>query len=231
MKLDTSSVLFHLEEVLTRHSQYESEFPDFDGRRFTIGQLTELFVAYQYAFERCCPPGSVYERLVGQIVKDVDLAEYGPLHNAVERLEGVLRALQREWCGDRLQTFTELVHAEMFGDMLKAAAYLLEEGGYHGPAAVMAGAVLEQHIRRLCEKNGISTTTTAKDGETIPKKLEAMNAELQSRYANGKQDQKEVTTLAGLRNQAAHGEFEKFDEGQVDLMIQSIRGFINRNSA
>jgi hypothetical protein len=151
------------------------------------------------------------------------------LEVTIPRLEGLLTALRRDWCGMRIETFPELVHAAMFTNMLDAAAYLLTEG-YHGPAAVMAGAVLDQHVRRLCEKHGIATTFD-KDGDTVPKKLDAMNNEVAKYYANGKQDQKEITPLAGIRNEAAHGHFDKFDARQVEGMILGIRGFINRNPA
>ena len=50
--------------------------------------------------------------------------------------------------------FKELVHSDLFADMLEAAEYLLGEG-YKDPAAVMAGGVLEQRLRELCRKHGV----------------------------------------------------------------------------
>jgi hypothetical protein len=229
-KFDVQSALYHFDEVLALRPGMENGYQvGQNGERLSVSQLNQLYAAYRFALDRYCPPGSVYSRLVAEATEGVSISNEAGLDYTIAQLDGILRSLQREWCGDRLRTLAELVHASMFADMLEAALHLLGEG-YHGPAAVMAGAVLEQHIRKLCEKNAIPTTTT-KNGNAIPKKLDAMNTELAGNYAGGKQDQKEVTTLAGLRNHAAHGEFDKFDDRQVDLMIQSIRGFINRNPA
>src|SRR5205823_14214682 len=99
-----------------------------------------------------------------------------------------VRALQRDWAGGRLQRFAELVHGEIFSDMLDAAAHL-HSGGYKDPAAVMAGGVLEQHVRNLCSKNSVSTATD-KNGDVVSRKLDALNADLQKAGAYDKTVQK-----------------------------------------
>jgi hypothetical protein len=228
MKIGFHDAIGHLDEVLSLRKSYEEENANKDYKALTWQQEEDLYTAYVHALERCSPSRSFHYRRFRELTTPESLGSFD-LQIIIQRLEGILRALRRDWCGMRLDTFMGLVHAEMFSDMLQGAAYLLGEG-YYGPAAVMVGAVLEQHIRRLCDKHSIETTFE-RNGETVPKKLEAMNMELAKHYANDKQDQKEVTTLAGLRNYAAHGEFEKFDKRQVDVMIQSISGFINRNPA
>lgn len=122
--------------------------------------------------------------------------------------------------------FKELVHSDLFADMLEAAEYLLGET-YKDPAAVIAGGVLEQHLRELCRKHGVDTTFP--NGK--PKMLDAMNADLAKANAYGKIEQKEAMAWAGLRNAAAHGEYEKYDDRQVGQMITGIREFIIRNPA
>lgn len=224
MTITSTQAGYHLNDVLSQREYYEAENQRNGIDELQVHQLDDLYTAYLHALERCSPPGSVYYRRMVEIV-----AEGGHQHYQILRLEGLLRALRRDWIGDRLQTFTELVHGELFSDMLEAASHLLNQG-YKDAAAMTAGGVLEQHIRNLCHKHSIPTTST-KDGDTVPKKLDALNAELTKDYANGKQDQKEVTWMAGLRNQAAHGEYSKYDGKQVELMILGVRGFVNRNPA
>jgi hypothetical protein len=64
-----------------------------------------------------------------------------------------------------------------------------------------------------------------------PKKADTMNAELTKAMAYTKLDQKNVTAWLGLRNDAAHGNYNAYDKNQVVLLISSIRDFISRNPA
>ena len=72
----------------------------------------------------------------------------------------------------------------------KWAAHLIENG-YKDAAAVMAGTTLEVHMRKLCDKHGLATTSGHK-----PKKAEALNAELVREGVYTKLDQKNVNCLA-----------------------------------
>ena len=121
-----------------------------------------------------------------------------------------------------MQTFQELIHADLFSDFLEMAEYFLQEG-YRHPAAVMAGGVLEEHLRKLCAKHGV----------TVPPKpkLDTMNADLAKAVAYNKNDQKQVTAWAGLRNDAAHGNYTNYGDNEIKLMVAGIRDFISRNPA
>jgi hypothetical protein len=115
-----------------------------------------------------------------------------------------------------------LIHADLFSDFLEMAEYFQDEG-FKDPAAVLAGSVLEEHLRKLCGKHGI----------TVPArpKLDTMNADLAKAYAYDKNEQKSVTAWAGIRNDAAHGKFTNYTKDQVKLMILGIRDFIARHKA
>jgi hypothetical protein len=58
-----------------------------------------------------------------------------------------------------------------------------------------------------------------------------MNSDLAKAGAYNKNDQKQVTAWAGLRNDAAHGSYSNYTDGEVKLMMAGIRDFISRNSA
>lgn len=135
----------------------------------------------------------------------------------------VLRSeIEQGW----LTTFGALVAAELFGSFIEMAQHLLAEGYQHA-AAVMAGGVLEGHLRRLCEANGIDTYTE-KSGAKVPKKADLMNAELAKAGVYTSIDQKLVTGWLGIRNAAAHGKYDEYDQAQVKNMIDGILSFMGK---
>jgi hypothetical protein len=136
---------------------------------------------------------------------------------------GVLGALRSDMANGRLSGMVGLIAAELFSDFLEMAQHLVEEG-YKDPAAVLAGGVLEEHLRKLSEKAGLPTT--GMDGK--PLKADTMNAALMKADVYDKLDLKNVTAWLDLRNKAAHGEYAAYGKEQVALLLQSIRDFITR---
>ena len=139
---------------------------------------------------------------------------------------GILSTAREELEGGWLSTTKGLISAEIFSDFLEMAQHLLDEE-YKDPAAVMAGSVLEEHLRQLCQKHGISTETT-KQGRPQPKKADALNSDLAKKEVYSKLDQKNVTAWLDLRNKAAHGKYQEYTKEQVSLMIQSLSDFMVR---
>jgi hypothetical protein len=113
-----------------------------------------------------------------------------------------------------MQSVTERVHAYRFSDFLEMAQHLSSEG-YKDAAAVLAGSVLEEHLRKLCDKNGLSVT----DANGKPLKADRINADLKGANVYSGLDQKQVTAWLDLRNKAAHGHYTEYTQPQVDLMI------------
>jgi hypothetical protein len=86
-----------------------------------------------------------------------------------------------------------MVVAEVFDDFLEMAEHLLANG-YKDPAAVVGTTVLETHLRRLCEEHGIATYRD-ESARRVPKKADALNADLTKAEAYGRLDQKQITAL------------------------------------
>ena len=87
----------------------------------------------------------------------------------VERGIGILLAAKEELEGGWLTTTKGLLSAEIFSDFLEMAEYLLSEG-YKDAAAVIAGSVLEGHLRRLAENYKIEITYDNQDNR-FPRRL------------------------------------------------------------
>lgn len=134
----------------------------------------------------------------------------------VERGIGILAAAKEDIEKGYIQNIRNLVMAEVFSDLLDQAQELLD-AGYHGPAAVLAGAVLEDNLRKLCVENGIELPEKPK--------MDKMNADLAKAEVYNKIKQKQVTTYAGIRNSAAHGKWNEFNAEEVKQMIEWVTRF------
>ena len=193
-------------------SKYDdlSDLPDAD----TNVILTRLAAA----IDRLAPDGSRYKKN-----SHAALAKFGE-HNSynVPLLAGILQALRADYEADYLVTVEELIHADIFGDFLDMAKYLLSEG-YKDPAAVIIGGVLEEHLRKLCGKHGIQVVVSGR-----PKKADSMNAELATASVISKLDQKNVVAWLDLRNKSAHGKYSEYSAQQVELLHQSVQDFLTR---
>lgn len=162
--------------------------------------------------------GSHYEREFEKIESASTLSR---LHN-LPPFRGLLRSLLDDVDAGRLRNLKNLVRAEVFVGFLEQAEYLLSEG-FHLPAAVLAGAVLEDHLRKLCDKHKIARP---------PKpKLETMNVELCKAGAYNSLKQKQVTAWAAVRNNAAHGKPEQFTAADVKSLINDVLRFIDEFAA
>ncbi|MDY0341464.1 MAG: hypothetical protein RBS17_09685 [Coriobacteriia bacterium] len=141
------------------------------------------------------------------------------------RLVGVLHSLRADVDGGYLETVAQLIHGEVFSDFLEMADHLCEEG-YKDAAAVIAGSALESHLRALAVRTGVDWET-----EGRPHKADRLNADLAKSGAYSGLDQKSVTGWLGLRNDAAHGNYDAYAQQQVRLLVASIRDFISRRPA
>lgn len=146
----------------------------------------------------------------------------------VEHGLGVLHAIREEIAGDWLFTVKGWVTAEVFTDYIEMAEHL-SETGYKDPAAVIAGTTLEEHLRQLCRKNGISVVRQ-KGGKDIPLTGNPLNNELARANVYSKLDHKNVTAWLDLRNKAAHGEYKEYNAEQVKGMTTGIAEFMSRVS-
>jgi hypothetical protein len=168
--------------------------------------------------DRLAPEGSRYKKNA-----HAALTKFGETNcYNIQLLAGILQALRADYEAGYLASIEELIHADIFGDFLEMASYLLSEG-YKDPAAVIIGGVLEEHIRKLCAKHGISIATNGR-----PKKADALNAELANAGVLTKLDQKNVTAWLDLRNKSAHGKYAEYTQQQVELLQQSVQDFLTR---
>lgn len=194
----------------------------------------EAVTRLKAAIDRLSLRASEYRRAADEVLKgSAGKAPFGtstafklnsPQHQ-VNLLVAILAAMKADYAAGYAQTISELIHADLFGDFLEMAQHLSSEG-YKDPAAVLAGSVLQEHLRKLCVKNGLPVTDAAK-----PIKADRLNSDLKAAGVYSGLDHKNVIAWLDLRNKAAHGQYEDYTKPQVDLMISGIRDFLTRNPA
>jgi hypothetical protein len=218
MPLDRIAILKQIDDVLAKSK---------DMTVVGLLPITSVSAIVNELFStihRLAPPSSVYLRHA--TFHEGRLTQLDAMFLAIEPLRGILYALRNDYAAGHLQSFVELVHADIFADFLIMAEYLLQQG-YKDPAAVVTGSVLESHLRKLCDKNGIPVVRS--DGS--PKKADTLNSELAGVDVYSKLDQKSVTAWLDLRNKAAHGHYTEYTQEQVVLMLQAVRDFATRYPA
>ncbi len=133
---------------------------------------------------------------------------------------GVIKGLFNDFNEGLLIDIRYKIRAELVDDYLEQAKILLGDG-YFIPAASLAGAVLEDTLRKICDKNQISYPTKTK--------IDSLNVELAKNGIYDKLTQKLITAYADIRNNADHGKFKLVKTTDVDDMIKWIYKFVSEN--
>jgi hypothetical protein len=142
----------------------------------------------------------------------------------VRGLRAVFVATKDDYEGGYLRSIRSFVRAELFDDELEQATELLASG-YTAAAAVVARVVLETTLRTLCGDCSPVIEVRKPDGKWV--KLEKLNADLAKAGVYDTLVQKQVTWLAGVGNDAAHGNPVK--DADVEDMIAQVRRFVTEH--
>lgn len=180
--------------------------PETDYLRFRTEALNLI--------RRACGENSDHYRELRRIAEAKDSANnsYYFMHCV-----GILEAAKRDFEAGLLFDMHALITAEVLGDFIAQAETLLKSG-YHVPAASLSGGVLEDTLRKLCDKNGIPIPDSTK--------IDHLNADLARANVYDKLIQKRITAIADIRNNADHGHFDKFRKDDVEDMVKWIRAFV-----
>jgi hypothetical protein len=218
MKFTSKEAAQQLSRVINHYSSYSYSSENLSRAKAETEAL-RIFAQMISAKQRLIPPNSPYYKFI-QEIEDSDAS----IIHKVEQIDAILRALSDDCYAGYLETVQELIHADLFTDFLEMAEYLLNEGaGYKDPAAVIAGGVLEQHLKKLSEK----TSGVDPSGQTC----NPLNTALYKAQIYNKAAFSEVDSWIKIRNYAAHAEWGEYDKDQVSRMIQGIRNFIANHPA
>lgn len=136
------------------------------------------------------------------------------------RLIAIMRAALEDLMGGYFFNAKALLEAEICCDLIEQAEQLLT-AGYHAAAAVIAGSVLEQHMRSVCISRHLDHVKP--NGKY--KMINDLNDELAKAGVYNSFKKKQVTAWADLRNNAAHGNSSAFNPADVAPFIQALSSF------
>ncbi|NQV19455.1 MAG: hypothetical protein HQ534_13055 [Armatimonadetes bacterium] len=128
----------------------------------------------------------------------------------------ILIALRDDLVNDVFFDEKLLLTAENYQEILQQAEMLIKND-YKDPAAVLIGAVLEVSLRKICTKHRIEY----RQKDTI----NPLNNLLKEKAYNSL-THKQIITWADLRNNAAHGHFDRYSASEVKMMYGWIVKFI-----
>ena len=113
---------------------------------------------------------------------------------------------------------------DIVSDLLDQANTLLENPKVHPAApAVLIGATLEEFLRTWIESAGLALNNRKPGIDTYIQLL-------RDQGMIDKQDGKDITAWAGIRNHAAHGEWSHVDSREkIALMLQGVNLFMRKH--
>lgn len=208
-------VVAHLSSVIDDRADSTNDsgyLEDYDLRR--------IATRARDAIRRYAPPGSAYVEDAEAVARD-DVSDTW----RAQQLCAIAHALRDDYANGGLLNIQEIVHADLFDDLLEMGTELLDKG-FVGPAAVLAGSVLEGHLRKLAEKHEVSSTDQNRSVS-----VEALGIELRKADVVTGVQRKAFQAWYAQRTEAAHGRAENLVAPDVARMIEGIRDFIGRHPA
>ena len=163
----------------------------------------ELYRAANDALDTSASASTYLARLAGILDRYVDACESGLLTDLPYEVRS------------RVEAAT---------DLMEQVELLLTDPGLHAAApVVLAGAALEETLRsmwHLIDEPQLS----GKPG------ISAYAAALKAAGVIDRQDVKDITSWAGIRNDAAHGFFDSIDLAHARHMVDGVNLFMQRKS-
>lgn len=205
----TDDALAQLDTLLAEYNQLGAGQAQSARTQITVAMISR----FQTAIERLTVPTSTYAR-------DMERQRTAPSEPRLRALAGIVTALRDDIRAGWLASVIELAHADTYNDYLEMAEGLSTQQ-YKDAAAVIAGTSLEVHLKALAAKNGINLQ--ASKGSS--KKADTLNADLKKAGIYNALEQKQITAWLGIRNSAAHGNYNDYDDAAVKALIDGVRNF------
>lgn len=188
---------------------FESYIEDIDDK-----VLLEWVVKARSLLNKACGVDSEHYK---EFLIREKITAYGKYVDVFGRLKAIFFAAKEDYQGGYLVSTRALVQSEVFDSELEQAREL-QESGYICAAAVVTGVVLETTLRELCDRKGLAHG-----------KLDRMNSDLAKAGVYNKLQQKKITALTNIRNSAAHGKKQEFNDKDVVEMIRDVERFVVDN--
>lgn len=146
---------------------------------------------------------------------------------AMGLLEGVKNDIESELFGLLLRSISESVAIDYFEQAKALLSDKANKSCSHVPAAVLAGAILENRLRMLCQSANPPIETKKDNGR--PKKMTEMIDCLRHADIINEVLAKHLRAWSDIRNAAAHYRPNEITKKQVCAMIKGVGDFIQNS--
>ncbi len=217
-------VLDQLDSLIESGQKYDNSYSssvDSMGAAFTNVPENELraFATRSFAaIERIAGRASQYYEMLPDVAGSQSLQAAGYGQPVTAPILGSLLALRDAVDAGHLETLEAQIRALVHDDFLQQAKDLLASN-YHVAAMVLAGGVLEDHLKKLCTTNGLTWNGSG----SISKYNDACrqgNVYDQAKW-------RRIQSIGDLRNQAAHGQGGNVNSSDVDDACKFTERFIS----
>ncbi len=154
-----------------------------------------------------------------KVVETIGSWNFDSASNALAAVRSAKAVLERGYMFD----MRALARADVESDIIVQAQELLD-AGYLRAAAVLAGAVLEEHLRSIAPSWGAATRNNKGAALT----LAPLNDELKRAGTYDSVVWSKVGFLTRIRNEAAHGGDFKQTKDEVEAMLSSVIDICDR---
>jgi hypothetical protein len=216
LKTNTGKILAQLDALGDFYGSIRSgpeALPDYTERAH------QFITMCMSTIERIAGPDSTYASRARSVVGQPARAA-----GRISMLYGVMQALRNDVANGNVVPVQGIGHMDLFSEYLEQADHLLESG-YKDASAIMAGGVLEAHLRRLCGRHGIDTDEQISSGRRR-KKASILSADLYKAKILSLSEYQQVKTWLALRNDAARGNFDGYVKEEVARLVQCVWDFV-----
>ena len=187
-----------------------------DEHEVEFRELAEC-VAWMFSavnvLEVSMPAGSRYSVQATRLLPKAD--DTFPATKMVPIL-AILKSAAAEWAAGLIGSLEFHFIGLAFEDFLRLAGEH-NENGRHEVAAILASAVLEDTVKRLCRRHDI-----ASEGKTLDNLISA----LKTKQILGKVKAERLRAHVKVRNQAFHAQWDEFDQRDLRQMIEDLEELI-----
>lgn len=199
-----ADILAFLDELIEQ-GQKVADYPALETLSFWNGRLLIL------------------KSLLGQALdpwsEALDRRSYGHEHDAVFGRLGAVKAIREAVDKGLLASIEDRALAEAMDDLLEQADYPIQKG-YCLAAGVLGRAVLEEHLRKGCDRNSCLPTGR-------PTLSDLCQALYKGRHLD-KLGMKRVDALTSVGNHCAHNVQPTLAPPQVETFLRDVREFVTR---
>lgn len=162
------------------------------------------------------PPGSVFRVEIDRLTTHEELRSGVP-HHVLEKILGLLMSVREEAKHGLLAKLEYQVFATAFDDFLDHASDF-HKSGKTKESAILVSVVLEDTLKRVAIKNGISPSGLS---------LDPLIDEIAKAGVITPVKAKRMKSYSAVRNAALHAEWEKLDLKDIGDAIDGVRELLN----